>query len=144
MSNGHGLWMWIRTHVPVKKLDRIDGPLDQCFSTFWASSPGKLKESFKVTVPVKKNLLSFCPNNVCFSAQKHIIDVVLKFLFKILFTWLNSTISVLFKLKLVNFQKNFKPQSKGLQVPVPGRVPAVEKRCTRWSQKNGATKRGRN
>ena len=43
-------------------------PLNQCFSTFWASSLGK---SYCLG---QKYLLRYWPNNISFSTQKHKID----------------------------------------------------------------------
>ena len=62
-----------------------------------------------------------------FSTQKPKIDV---YLFKILVNSLNSTILVLFMVKFVNFEFSniFQVPVNMSQVPVPGRVPAVENR----------------
>ncbi len=38
----------------LSEKDLDEGRLDQCFSTFWASSPGKRK-FFHVIVPFEKN-----------------------------------------------------------------------------------------
>jgi len=47
--------------------------LEERFSTFWASSPGKRKLQF--TVQKKISTLRFLLSNLCFNTQKHQMNI---------------------------------------------------------------------